>query len=132
MAVDPYFLEQNKHVIQSMMKVPAFKTLDESELRDLLQHSEVRDYQAGDMILKEGSYDGKIYYLISGKVKIIKRSKVLLILQRIGDVFGEMGFLEGRGQYRLGIRHGSMRCVLSSMFPISNGFPAKTNMRFDI
>lgn len=94
--LEPEFLKENRILIQTMMKIPALNTLAETELHELLRHSEVETFEPGDLILKEGGYDGRIYYLLSGRVKIVKRSKTLIELQRIGDLFGEMGFLEGK------------------------------------
>ena len=36
-----------------------------------------------------------IYYLISGKVKVIKDDEEIRVLQRTGDIFGEMGVIDG-------------------------------------
>lgn len=94
--VDSEFINDNRSILESMKKIPIMKSFDEPELQHLLNLSEVMNFNAGDRILKEGGYDGRIYYLISGKVRIVKRAKTLIDLQRIGDVFGEMGFLEGK------------------------------------
>lgn len=86
----------NLEIIDRMRKVPALKALEDDELKELLRLTEIRQFVKGELILREGDYDGMIYYLISGRVKIAKRSKVLMVLQRGGDVFGEMGIFEGK------------------------------------
>jgi len=53
------------------------------------------EYDPGDLILGEGSDDNWIFYLVSGKAKIVKNGKELVVLRRIGDVFGEMGIIDG-------------------------------------
>jgi len=90
------WINDNINIIESLRKIPALGSLTEPDLHEVLKLSEIRDYRPGETILEEGSYDGWIYYLIAGKIKIAKRSKVLMTLQRVGDVFGEMGFLEGK------------------------------------
>lgn len=94
--IDADFLSDNQEIIQSIKKIPVLKSFEEDDLRELLGVSEVRDYGAGDLILEENNYGGWIFYLISGKVKIMKQGKILAILHRSGDVFGEMGYLEGK------------------------------------
>ncbi len=89
-------LRDNKEIIKSLMKIPALNTLEETEIKELLGLKEIQNFNPGDLILKEGSLAGRIFYLISGKVKIVKRSRELMTLQRVGDVFGEMAFLEGK------------------------------------
>ena len=93
---DLEWISDNLKIIESLKKIPALRSLAEPDLEELLRLSEIRNYLPGDLILEEGSYDGWIYHLISGKIKIEKRSRVLMELQRVGDVFGEMGFLEGK------------------------------------
>jgi CRP-like cAMP-binding protein len=95
-APKPGPLRDNREIIKSLMKIPALNTLEENEIKELLDLKEIREFEPGELIVKEGSLAGRIYYLITGKVKITKRSKVLMTLQRVGDVFGEMAFLEGK------------------------------------
>ena len=39
-------------------------------------------------------YDSLIYFLISGKVRVVKHGEDLLVLERTGDVFGEMSIFD--------------------------------------
>lgn len=82
-------------IIQRLMRVPALKPLKEKEIQELLRMSKIKTFKAGELIFQEGSFENLTYYLISGKVKIIKNDKELLVLQRTGDVFGEMGPITG-------------------------------------
>ena len=85
--------EGNKSIAERLKKIPALREFDEEELRELLQTSEIHKYSAGETIIEEGTLHKGIYYLISGKVKISKKGKKLLVLHRGGDVFGEMSAL---------------------------------------
>ena len=52
-------------------------------------------YDPGEIIIREGDYyDQWIYFLISGKVEILKADKTIDILARSGDLFGEMGVVD--------------------------------------
>ena len=54
-------------------------------------------YQAGDVILKEGSHGSGVYLLSSGKVeisKVIQGNKIVLDILGPGSVFGEMSYLD--------------------------------------
>ena len=82
-------------IIQKLMRVPALKPFKEKEIQELLHMSKIKKFKSGELIFKEGSFENLTYYLVSGKVKIVKNDKELLILQRIGDVFGEMGPITG-------------------------------------
>ena len=52
-------------------------------------------HHAVEVILAEGYYDNWIYVLVSGTVKIVKQSEMLSVLRRTGDIFGEMGVIDG-------------------------------------
>lgn len=59
---------------------------------------EVRTYNAGDMIIEEGSFGTWIYVLLEGSVKVKKttaKRMVTIDTLKEGEVFGEMVFLEG-------------------------------------
>ena len=55
----------------------------------------IRKYEPGELILEEGQYDNWVYFLVSGKVRIAKQGKDLSVLNRKGDIFGEMGVIDG-------------------------------------
>jgi CRP-like cAMP-binding protein len=88
-------LKFNYTIIKELKEVSMLKSFEESDLKGLVGLSEIREYKPGELIFEEGSYDGCIYYLIHGKVKIVKQDKVLSVFQRTGDIFGEMGALDG-------------------------------------
>ncbi len=77
--------------LEKIKTLPALESFDENDLKELLRISKVKNYDPGELIVKEKDYDGWIYYLISGSVRIMKKNKEIAILQRTGDVFGEMG-----------------------------------------
>lgn len=83
----------NASVVEKLKSIPALQAFEDSELQDLLRMSEIHKYGAGETIIEEGTAHGWVYYLVSGRVKIVKKGKQLMILQRGGDVFGEMSAL---------------------------------------
>ncbi len=89
------YIKENEEIISQLLKIPALKNLEGPDFESLLKLSNVRQYSAGDMIFGEGATARQVYYLIEGKAKIAKNDKELMILQRTGDVFGEMGAIDG-------------------------------------
>lgn len=88
-------LKENEALIQRLARIPALRSFNESDLRRLLQLSRVQRYREGELVFEEGVMGRRVYYLVQGKVKIVKDRKELMILQRTGDVFGEIGAIEG-------------------------------------
>ena len=89
------YLKDDAQNIQKLVSLPVFKDFETNILGGLLKLSKIREYQDGEIIIKEGDLDQWLYFLLSGQVKIVKHGKLLQTLKRRGDVFGEMGMLGG-------------------------------------
>ena len=88
-------LKESVDIIEKIKTLPALEAFDENDLKELLRISKIVRYEPGEAIADEGAYDKWIYYLISGKVRIVKKGNELAILQRTGDVFGDVGGMGG-------------------------------------
>ena len=88
------YLFGNKKVIEDLKKIPVFEPLKDEDLQILMQMSKLRSYKSGEAIIEEGNVDYWMYFLVYGKVRIIKDDKEITIIKRKGDVFGEMRFID--------------------------------------
>ena len=96
--IDNAILKSNDEIISQLMRIPALKSMDGEDLKELMAASQTKDFNTGDIIFEEGSMGKLIFYLISGKVRITKNDHILMTLQRTGDVFGEMGPIGGKAR----------------------------------
>ena len=92
MKESPY-LEGQDNVVEKIRNLPIFKPYENERLKDLLRLSKIRQYEPDETIIKEGSDEIWIYFMISGRVRIEKQGKIIDTLRRSGDIFGELGFL---------------------------------------
>ncbi|MBI5549933.1 MAG: cyclic nucleotide-binding domain-containing protein [Desulfobacterales bacterium] len=88
-------LKESGDIIEKIKTLPALESFNEKDLKELLRISKIVRYEPGELIVDESSYDGWIYYLISGRVRILKKGSEMAVLQRTGDVFGEVGSMNG-------------------------------------
>jgi CRP/FNR family transcriptional regulator, cyclic AMP receptor protein len=95
-------LSDKVDIIEKIKTLPALEAFDEKDLKELLRISKIVRYDPGELIVDESSYDGWIYYLIAGRVRIVKKGNELVVLQRTGDVFGEVGGM-GRGELSVSV-----------------------------
>jgi len=93
--IESDYLKDNSALIQKLRQIPTLELFDEKDLQGALQLSKIRKYEPGELILEEDSYDSWIYFLVSGKVRVAKHEGELTVLKRRGDVFGEMGVIDG-------------------------------------
>ncbi len=89
------YLKENDYIVQKMMRIPALEPFKEEDIYEMLEKSQVRIFNTGELILEEGSYANLIYYLVSGQMRVMKDGKKLAVLQRVGDIVGEMGPISG-------------------------------------
>lgn len=90
------FLDENAVIVERLKQLPIFKTFEQDDIKGLMQFSKVREYEPGEIIIKEGDRDNCIFFLLSGRVIIEKDGVELTQLSNSGDVFGEMAVIQGR------------------------------------
>jgi serine/threonine protein phosphatase PrpC len=75
-----------------LAKMPLFVHLSERELLRVLQAVEVRPYQAGQVVIKEGAKGDELFIVLRGKVRVMRGADVLTRLGP-GEHFGEMALI---------------------------------------
>jgi serine/threonine protein kinase len=71
-----------------------FHDFSHSEIRELLQDGEWRDYAAGDEIVKEGEMDERFYVIVSGDC-IVESNGITVGSMVSGNCFGESSYVTG-------------------------------------
>ena len=110
------FLENNPAMIENVKKIPVLEPFEEQELIKLLEMSKIRKYKAGECIVQEGRSDTWLYFLMYGQVRISKSGKEVAVLERKGDVFGEMGALDSSRRSASAFAHTDTVCLATDMF----------------
>ena len=87
---------------------------DDSAFAKMLSALPVKTYHAGETILSDGSNTGRLLFLKSGEVEVVKNSAVLARRDEPGIVFGELAALLDRP-------HGAdVRAVRDSDFHVAD------------
>jgi CRP-like cAMP-binding protein len=93
--MDTHSLQNHDELIQKVKKMATFRSFEKKDFYRILNFSKIREYEPGETILEEGSYDNWIFFIISGKVRVVRHDREIGILGRTGDIFGEMGIIDG-------------------------------------
>ena len=78
-----------------------FAQATDAELRHVAAHATARDMVRGDLLFREGDAPDALYVMIRGRVAIaldhrpIDTRESVVALMETGDLFGEMGLLDG-------------------------------------
>lgn len=81
-------------------KSALFRKLPEALHRQIAEIASIKNYQDGDIVVREGLDSGALYEIVKGSVEVstVKQDGTDLPLKvlRMGACFGEVGYLSGR------------------------------------
>ncbi|MDR3275603.1 MAG: cyclic nucleotide-binding domain-containing protein [Treponema sp.] len=74
-------------------RYPLFGGLTGSQLEQIIPLMEAEGFEAGALIISEGSLNDRIRFILEGRIAVIKQGTVLAEMAQ-GDEFGEMEVLD--------------------------------------
>ncbi|WP_022660619.1 Crp/Fnr family transcriptional regulator [Paucidesulfovibrio longus] len=86
---------ENEEIISRLRRMRVFDTLGDRQMMEIIKLSRLRKYDPGEVLIQEGEYDQYIYFLIGGDLAIESNGTEVGHIRRLGDVFGEMGIIDG-------------------------------------
>ncbi len=79
-------------------RISVFKSYTPAEIKETFfnkGYAKIIEYDPAETIIDEGKYDNWVFWLIDGKIEVVKNTCRVATFERVGDMFGEMGILEG-------------------------------------
>ena len=64
-----------------------------ADILDYCQGREAKSFKPGDVLIREGGQDGKLYILIEGQVEVLRKDTQVSYIDEPGSIFGEMSVL---------------------------------------
>ena len=92
--IESKYLTDNIHNIQKLFGIPSLRKFETKNLGKILKLSKIRQYENGEVIIKEGDIDPWFYFLLSGRIRIVKNDVTIGTISKIGEIFGEMRMLD--------------------------------------
>jgi len=96
--IESKYLKENIENIQRLMTIQALKHFETRNLGKLLRLSKIRQYEDGEQIIKEGDLDPWLYFLLSGKIRVVKDGVDISTINRKGEIFGEMRIIDDQSR----------------------------------
>lgn len=91
---------ENTQDLKELAASSLFASFRREALIEVLSSTEVRSYDAGDIIVTEGEPGSSLFLIVSGMVKVFTKTEdganLLLAELGLGDFFGEVSLLTGR------------------------------------
>ncbi len=63
------------------------------DILDYCQGREAKGFKPGDVLIREGGQDGKLYVLIEGQIEVLRKDTQVSYIDEPGSIFGEMSVL---------------------------------------
>jgi CRP/FNR family cyclic AMP-dependent transcriptional regulator len=92
--IESKYLKDSIQNIKQLFAIPALKKFETKNLGKMLRLSKIRQYEDGELIIKEGDIDPWFYFLLSGAIRITKEGVTLSTTSKMGEIFGEMRILD--------------------------------------
>jgi len=90
------YVRENILNIQKLMRELPLRSFETKELRHLLRLSKIGEYAKGQLITEQADADSRIYFLLSGKVRLENDADTVIeITDKKGEGFGRGGTLGG-------------------------------------
>ncbi len=87
------YIHEEGRLPAPLSAVPFLNSFSEDQLDEVLNSSSLLQCDAGDIIIREGSIDSRIYILLSGELEVRVGGKKVAAITRVGDVFGELALV---------------------------------------
>jgi len=88
------YLKDNIQNIQKLFVIPALRGFETKSLGRLIRLSKIRQYEDGECIIEQGGTDSWLYFLLSGKIRVVKDNMEICRIDKIGELFGEMRMID--------------------------------------
>lgn len=96
---------KNERILLLFSKLPLWNKFTKEQLITLLDGERLikvvsydLTHQKEEVIIKEGEFDSWVYWLLGGKIKIIKKKKTIREYSSCGVIFGEMAVISGQAR----------------------------------
>lgn len=96
--IESKYLKENIENIQRLMTISALKHFETRNLGKLLRLSKIRQYDDGEVIIREGDTDPWLYFLLSGEIRIEKDGEEIGTIAKKGEIFGEMRVIDDQSR----------------------------------
>ena len=94
--IESKYLKDNVQNIQRLLSIPGLKDFETRNLAKLLRLSKIREYDNGELIIREGDEDPWLYFLLAGRLRITKNNILISEISQIGEIFGEMRIIDAQ------------------------------------
>ena len=106
------YIHEEGTLPEPLDRIPFFASFQGRHLNDILYSSYFIQADAGDEIIREGQDDSRIFILLTGKLEVAKKGEVIAVIEKPGEIFGELSAISDEKRFASVIATGSTLCLV--------------------
>lgn len=105
------FDPDDTQLVQSIMRIPAFKPLKGDLLLEVMKMVSIRDYEKREQVISQGDLDRCMFFLMKGRLSVQVDGVEVNVIDKPNTVFGEMGVIDTAPRSASVVAKRSSRCL---------------------
>ena len=110
--------------------MPFLESFSKDHLDQVLNACTILKCDPGDVIIQEGDPASRIYILIGGAVAVFKQEDEIVVMDTVGDIFGELAALDDETRSASVKAKGDAFCLAVDQKFLEHLMPKETNPEF--
>lgn len=124
------YIHDEENVPETFQEMPFLESFSKDHLDQVLHACTIIKCEEGDVIIKEGDDASRIFILIGGAVAVVKGGDEIVIMDTVGDIFGELAALEDEVRSASVVAKGETFCLAVDQKFLEHLMPKDQNAEF--
>jgi len=124
------YIHDEENVPETFRDMPFLEAFSKEHLDQVLHASSIIECEDGDVIIQEGDEASRIYILIGGKVAVFKGDDEIVVMETVGDIFGELAALDHEVRSASVLAKGKAFCLAVDQKFLEHLMPKESNPEF--
>lgn len=124
------YIHDEENVPETFQDMPFLESFSKEHLDQVLHACTILKCEDKDIIIREGEPASRIFILIGGAVAVIKGEDEIVVMDTVGDIFGELAALEDETRSASVIAKGDAYCLAVDQKFLEHLMPKENNPEF--
>lgn len=124
------YIHDEENVPETFQDMPFLESFSKKHLDQVLDACTILKCDPDDVIIQEGDAASRIFILIGGAVAVVKNGDQIVVMDTVGDIFGELAALEDEVRSATVVSKTESYCLAVDQKFLEHLMPKETNPEF--
>ena len=91
--------------------IPFFQSVSSEDLQQLLSNTTIVEFEPGERVIVEGELDHALFFLLQGRLRVMKDGASVAASWGVGEMFGEMALLHNSARTATLVAETKVHCL---------------------